>query len=54
MNKLQTKIHSALTALASNMADQEPRGWPPECLGFAYQPMRPETKAEEKVTSPEK
>lgn len=54
MNKLQTKIHSALTALAGNMADREPRGWPPECLVITYQPMRPETKQEEKVTSPEK
>ena len=54
MNKLQTKIHSTLTALASNMADKEPRGWPPECFLLAYQPMRPETKPEEKVTPPEK
>lgn len=45
MNKLQTKVHNVLTALAGKMADGEPRGWPPECLGFAYQPMRPNTPA---------
>ena len=54
MNKLQTKVHNVLTALAGKMADGEPREWPPTCFVITYQPMRPETKPEEKVTPPEK
>jgi len=54
MNKMQEKIHNAIRSMACNMAAKEPREWPPQCLIIAYQPMRPETKPEEKVTSPEK
>ncbi len=54
MNKLQEKIYSAASTLANHMADKETREWPPQCLLFAYQPMRPETQANENAAPAEK
>lgn len=41
MNKMQEKIHNAVRSIACNMAEKEPREWPPKCLILTYQPMRP-------------
>lgn len=53
MNKLQEKIHNAACTIVNNMVDNEPREWPPACLFFAYQPMRPEVNSSEDTNSPE-
>lgn len=45
MYKIQEKIHNVIRSLACNMADKEPREWPPQCLVITYQPMRPNTPA---------
>ena len=29
---------------AENMIRRDMRKWPPDCVGFAYQPLRPEKK----------
>lgn len=47
MNKLQEKIQSVASTLANSMVDKETREWPPACLFFTYQPMRPETEQKE-------
>lgn len=44
MNKFQEKIKNAANAMANNMVAKEAREWPPACLFFAYQPMRPNTQ----------
>ena len=47
MNKMHEKIHNAVRSIACNMAEIEPREWPPKCLFLIYQPMRPETNPKE-------
>lgn len=46
MNKLQEKIKQVAKAKITEMVMQEPREWPPTCLMFAYQPVRPEIQEE--------
>lgn len=53
MNKMQEKIHNAVRSIACNMAEKEPREWPPKCLILTYQPMRPETNPKEDNNSAE-
>lgn len=52
MNTIQEKVHDVIRSLACNMADKEPREWPPRCLVLTYQPMRPEVNPSEDTNSP--
>ena len=46
MNRIQEKIKQATKTMVREMVMQEPRTWPPTCLMFAYQPVRPEIQEE--------
>lgn len=46
--KNQTEIKTSLIKHVVNaLIDQETREWPPECLGFFYQPPRPQHNTHE-------
>lgn len=53
MNKMQETIHNVVRSIACNMAEKEPREWPPKCLFLTYQPMRPEVNSSDDTNSPE-
>ena len=50
MNKMHEAIHNVVRSIACNMAEKEPREWPPQCLILTYQPMRPETNPKDDNT----
>lgn len=54
MNKMQEKIHNVVRSIACNMAEKEPREWPPQCFIISYQPLRPEINPNEDNNSSEK
>ena len=41
MQNLQEKATQILTQMADKMIDRDTWEWPPQCLYFSYQPMRP-------------
>lgn len=43
MENLKNKLFSKTKVLAQKMMEKDARGWPPPCLGFIYQPVRPKT-----------
>ena len=53
MKKMQEIIHNAVRSIACNIAEKEPREWPPQCFIISYQPMRPETNPKEDRNSSE-
>lgn len=46
MSKLQEIIQNAARDYISKMVDNDAREWPPTCMVFAYQPMRPIQQAD--------
>lgn len=53
MENLKMKLFTKSQTLARKMMEKDALGWPPPCLGFAYQPARPKTAPafEDKDTS---
>ncbi len=41
MKKENEKAKKLLKTAAATLIRGELTGWPPDCIGFAYQPMRP-------------
>lgn len=46
MIKLQEIIQNTARDYISKMVDNDAREWPPTCMVFAYQPMRPIQQAD--------
>lgn len=46
MEKTKTKVSKVLNGLAKRMINADAREWPPECMVFMYQPVRPQRKSE--------
>lgn len=46
MQKLQKKATEILTQMADKMMGHDTWEWPPQCLYFSYQPMRPKLNKE--------
>lgn len=44
MEKLKTQVHNALNGVAKQMIKADAREWPPGCMVFLYQPIRPQKK----------
>lgn len=47
--KISTKLQDVVKSLTTKMIDQDTREWPPHCLLFSYQPMRPTQDADNKL-----
>lgn len=41
MENLKNKLFHTSKVLAEKMMEKDARGWPPPCLGFVYEPVRP-------------
>lgn len=41
MKMQNKKTEKLIKSAISNLIERETREWPPKCLSFAYQPMRP-------------
>ncbi len=44
MERTKTKVNKTLNGLAKRMINADAREWPPECMLFMYQPLRPQSK----------
>lgn len=42
MKKLNTTVETLMKKAVNHMIDTELDGWPPQCMSFLYQPVRPE------------
>ena len=52
MIQLKTAVNNALRSSFSKMIDGETREWPPKCVAFVYQPLRPKnTSNSEKISN---
>lgn len=45
MENIKAKTNTLLQRIATKMIYHELEGWPPDCVGFAYQPIRPNRQA---------
>lgn len=45
MESKKAKTNILLKKLATKMIYHEIEGWPPDCMGFVYQPKRPNRQA---------
>lgn len=44
MEKSKTQVHNVLNGMAKQMIKADAREWPPGCMVFLYQPIRPQQK----------
>ena len=53
MKKANERKKRVISRLMTKVAENEAREWPPVCIGFVYQPVRPQRQMTEKddVTS---
>ncbi len=53
MESLKMKMFTKSQAIARKMVEKDALGWPPPCMGFIYQSVRPKTAPvfEDKDTS---
>ncbi len=47
MSYISSKIRNLSKAFVDNLAEKEPREWPPKCIVLTYQPERPANKTKE-------
>lgn len=46
MEKRKKRAEKLITQTVSALIDKEAKQWPPTCMGFIYQSMRPYSKCE--------
>lgn len=57
MKKQKARNNQIVKKVVSTLADQEAREWPPVCIGFVHQPIRPRNTScqkEEIIKNPNK
>ncbi len=54
MKKANKQKKRVISRLMTKVAENEAREWPPVCIGFVYQPARPQRQLDEKDASTSK
>lgn len=49
MKKVKQEVNLLLKRAVRVMLESDPGDWPPKCLTFSYQPMRPQQKPTDHV-----